>query len=122
MYAIRSYYEISSNLESISSIATRRRNNLDDLAKGAHRQKELVSRLREGMSSVEQSSSGIGGFIQTVQDIASRTALLSMNASIEAARAGAAGKGFAVVAQEIRKLSEETQRNAATIEERNNFV
>lgn len=107
--------EISSNIESISSIATHRRNNLDEISKGAVRQKELVSRLRDGMDSVEQSSMGIGGFVQTVQDIASRTALLSMNASIEAARAGAAGKGFAVVAQEIRKLSEETQRNAGTI-------
>ncbi len=108
--------EISSNIESISAIATRRRDNLNDIATGASRQRELLTRLREGMDSVEHSSTGIGGFVQTVQDIASRTALLSMNASIEAARAGSAGKGFAVVAQEIRKLSEETQRNAGTIE------
>ncbi len=107
--------EISSNIDSISSIATKRRAALDEIVQGTRRQRELVGRVREGMLSVERSSDGIGGFVATVQDIASRTALLSMNASIEAARAGSAGKGFAVVAQEIRKLSEETQRNALTI-------
>ena len=54
-------------------------------------------------------------FVHTVQDIASRTGLLSMNASIEAARAGTAGKGFSIIAQEIRALSEETEKNADTI-------
>jgi len=107
--------EISANLENISGIAVKRRQMLGDISKSGEAQKDLVKKLLVAVDTVQKSSEGIIVFVHTVQDVASRTGLLSMNASIEAARAGSYGKGFAVIAQEIRALSEETQSNAGTI-------
>jgi methyl-accepting chemotaxis protein len=109
--------EISASLSHVSGIASKRRAMLDDVSAGGGLQRELLGKLLAAVSSVRESSEGIGAVVHTVQDIASRTSLLSMNASIEAARAGSSGKGFSVISQEIRALSEETQRNAATINE-----
>lgn len=70
---------------------------------------ESIQRLRGNVDTLERQSGEITNIISAISSISGKTNLLALNASIEAARAGAAGKGFAVVAEEIRELSEQTQ-------------
>ncbi|HOD15613.1 MAG: chemotaxis protein [Spirochaetes bacterium] len=74
-------------------------------------------RLTENrFETVKNKSSEMANFVQVINDIADKVNLLSLNAAIEAARAGDAGRGFAVVADEISKLADATTSNAKEIE------
>ena len=74
--------------------------------------KEQVQGIAEGILVLAEQTQQIGAIISTVNEIASQSNILALNASIEAARAGEAGKGFAVVAVEVRNLA--TQSRQAT--------
>ncbi|MFG6322320.1 MAG: methyl-accepting chemotaxis protein [Lachnospiraceae bacterium] len=72
---------------------------------GAQKMKELRAAMRE----INQCSEQIIAVISAISDIGDEIDLLSLNASIESARAGDAGKGFAVVAEQVKKLAEASQ-------------
>jgi methyl-accepting chemotaxis protein len=77
---------------------------------------QITTRIISNIEELEEKSLSISNIIKAINDIADKTNLLSLNASIEAARAGAAGSGFSVVAEEIRKLAEQSREAVKEIE------
>ena len=87
----------------------------DNLIEGIQRIRSCSETSKKKLRSLGDPTRQIGNIVGTITEIASRTEMLALNASIESIRAGEHGRGFAVVADEVRKLAEQTSQSAREI-------
>jgi len=79
---------------------------LPEIADGMTRQQGAVAEIARKLKALEARSEEVGQIVEMLDDVTSETNILSLNAAIEASRAGAQGKGFGLVAEEVRKMAE----------------
>ncbi len=112
--------ELSATIEDISSKITETANDslsaktANEKAHGAlNESNELMREMVDAMANITEKSMQISNIIKAIDDIAFQTNILSLNASVEAARAGTAGRSFAVVADEVRSLATKSAQSAS---------